>query len=223
MPLPASFCWTRFGTEAGQRVSEILARKEDERVANGGVFLWGIGNAIGPSIIELVQSGVQPEAVFSPIRSSPRREDAQPASVVYWTKATTVAGDRYELPACSMVTSRAGIGNLLPRHYALVCYRESPLALEKTSDRVYFAGLRNVRTNRPVGASQVTAVVRVAAHAQHAEAALSYDVAFRARLLPPYFIVLRDPVPLSQTGHCSDWSEVVRQYWQIKRQYHQHA
>ena len=50
--LPTIFCWTRFGGEAGEPIEQILFRKEQERLANGGVFLWGIGNAVGPSIYE---------------------------------------------------------------------------------------------------------------------------------------------------------------------------
>jgi hypothetical protein len=44
--LPEAFVWTRFGTEAGQTIDRILARKEAERIANGGLFLWGIGNSV---------------------------------------------------------------------------------------------------------------------------------------------------------------------------------
>jgi hypothetical protein len=69
--LPDCFCWTRFGTEAGQAIVHILQRKEQERSANDGLFIWGIGNAIGPSIRELVRRTNRPEVLFSPIKSSP--------------------------------------------------------------------------------------------------------------------------------------------------------
>src|SRR5689334_16901759 len=36
-PLPLLFCWTRFGTEAGEPIEAILERKEREREATGGV------------------------------------------------------------------------------------------------------------------------------------------------------------------------------------------
>jgi hypothetical protein len=52
--LPGFFCWTRIGPEAAEPIQGILRRKEQERVANGGVFLWGIGNAVGPSLSELL-------------------------------------------------------------------------------------------------------------------------------------------------------------------------
>lgn len=41
MTLPACFCWTRFGTEAGQSIDQIFERKEQERAANGGLFFGG--------------------------------------------------------------------------------------------------------------------------------------------------------------------------------------
>ena len=68
--LPEYFCWTRFGTEAAEPIDSILGRKERERVANRGIFVWGIGNAIGPSIRELLRREAQPEVLFSPIKST---------------------------------------------------------------------------------------------------------------------------------------------------------
>ncbi len=85
MPLPEVFCWTRFGTEAGQPIDEILDRKEQERAANSGMFFWGIGNSIGPSLRELLRCTPSPEVLFSPTRSTPRREDVAPPAVVAWT------------------------------------------------------------------------------------------------------------------------------------------
>src|ERR1700728_56037 len=35
--IPDRFCWTRFGTEAGESIEHILNRKEEERLANGGI------------------------------------------------------------------------------------------------------------------------------------------------------------------------------------------
>lgn len=86
-PLPNKFCWTRFGTEAAESVELILQRKERERIANQGLFLWGIGNAIGPSIKELVKCVRKPEVLFSPIRSAPNFKDVKPATIATWTTA----------------------------------------------------------------------------------------------------------------------------------------
>src|SRR4051812_30446023 len=93
--LPDCFCWTRFGTEAGQAIGHILQRKERERAANGGLFIWGIGNAVGPSIRELLRRTTRPEVLFSPIRCSPKAQDAEPPAVAAWTLGETLDGDIY--------------------------------------------------------------------------------------------------------------------------------
>jgi hypothetical protein len=217
MPLPKFFCWTRFGTEAGQSVQQIFARKEQERVANGGMFFWGIGNAIGPSMHALVRQTTSPEVVFSPIQCPAKREDASPSSVVAWTEAQAFSGEDYRLPERSLITSRFDALRPKPRHYALVCFSETPIAVESSSEHVHFAALRNLLTSRPVGASQVTAVVQLEAKAEHA-GACSYQVAFRAQLVPPYLVSLRAPVPLASTETDCCWPEIVRKMWDGKRQ-----
>src|SRR5262249_38682912 len=148
MPLPECFCWTRFGTEAGQSPEQILERKEQERKANDGVFFWGIGNAIGPSMLELLRCTDSPEVIFSPIHSMPRREDAMPESVVAWSEAQTLSGDEYQLPQHSLITSRFAPLRPRAKHYALVCYSEAPVAIRACHERLQFSGLRNLLTNR---------------------------------------------------------------------------
>jgi hypothetical protein len=212
MSLPESFCWTRFGTEAGQSANGILARKEQERAANRGLFFWGIGNAIGPSIAELVRILDNPEVLFSPIRSSPRRDDVAPAVVAAWSEATTMAGEPYSLAAQSLITSR--LDPITPRdvHYALVCYSDQSLFGAASDGKIVFGRLRNLLTKRPVGASQVTAVVQYDKTAQETGAA--YDVNFRAMLVPPYFIRLRKPMPLPLfSGNHHDWERAVSLLW----------
>jgi len=196
MPVPRCFVWTRFGTEAGQSISDILRRKETERSANGGVFYWGIGNAVGPSILELLRLSDEPEVLFSPIKSAPRRDDVSPESVVAWTAAAGLDGEPYRLPLWSLITSRFNVGR--PRHYALVCRSDSSLVngpAEQTTDKIAIGELTNLLTGRPLGASQVTAVVR--RRAQYAPVTAEYSVNFRAKLAPPYFIQLSDPLPIT--------------------------
>src|ERR1700722_16664131 len=217
MPLPRSFCWTRFGIEAGQSVEQILARKEQERIANAGLFFWGIGNAIGPSVLELLKQTDAPEALFSPIRSLPRSEDAMPASVVAWTEAQTVSGEEYQLPEGSLITSRFDPLRSRARHYALVCHSETPLAVGVLSEQIRFGELRNLLTSRPVGASQVTAVVHMDL-AVHSGKSLSYNVAFRTKLSPPYFLILRKPTPLVHPDDRRGWGDIVGRAWNLKRE-----
>jgi hypothetical protein len=211
MNLPDLFCWTRIGTEAGQSIDKIMARKEEERFANNGLFFWGIGNAIGPSMLELVKRVDVPEVLFSPIRSTARREDVHPASVVAWTEGETLSGEKYELPAQSLVSSRFDPVSPRGRHYALVCCSDSPIALDLGKNKIQFSDLRNLLTGRPVGASQVTAVV--SSTETKGDKGPSYDVAFRARLAPPYFICLRKPIPVFLPHENPSWSDAVNQVW----------
>ena len=216
MPLPEHFCWTRFGSEAGQSIEQIFARKEQERIANGGVFFWGIGNAIGPSMLALVQRTSSPEVLFSPIRSAARRQDAMPSRVVAWTEGRTLGGEEYKLPQQSLITSRLDVERPRSKHYALVCYSECPLAIGISGEQIHFGKVRNLLTSRLVGASQVTSVVCLSVGSSRTNA-LTYDVALRSRLAPPYFIELRAPVPLANSSADRCWAEAVRKTWDEKR------
>jgi hypothetical protein len=183
------FCWTRFGTEAGESIADILRRKERERLATDGVFYWGIGTSVAPGIAELVRRCERPEVLFSPMRSRPRAADVRPSAVARWTTGESLWGDVFDLPATVRVTSRhdpaRGRG-----HYALVCRSSRPLD-PADHGTVQFECLRNLASGSPLGASQVTAVVeRLAGH----PSGVAYTVALRAELVAPYFVRLRDPV-----------------------------
>lgn len=195
---PDYFCWTRFGTEAGQTIDAILARKEAERRRNQGLFLWGVGNAVGPGVRELVRRCMAPDVLFSPIRSAPRLVDVAPESVVAWSHGQTLDGNLIPLPEGSVVLSRAK--ETSRPHYALVCAASEPLVLEKgaTTDAtlVRLCDLRNLLSGKPVGASQVTAVV--SRTVSEAVAELAYPIAFRAKLVSPYFLRLVGPVRISR-------------------------
>lgn len=191
-PLPESFCWSRFGTEAGETVGQILARKELERRRNKGVFLWGIGSAIGPSVKELLRIQQAPEVVFSPISSRPRLVDVAPAETVAWMAARDLDGHSVALPRWSKVTSRAPTGPRPPRHYALICHSDVSLQLDPNPPFLRMAQLQNLRTHNKVGASQVTAVVRYA-NSRKTEGP-AYAIALRVRLVAPFFVVLADPL-----------------------------
>jgi len=217
--LPDCFCWTRFGTEAGEAIAHIFQRKEEERVANGGVFIWGIGNAVGPSIRELVQRRPRPEVLFSPIKSSARPHDVLPPAVAAWTLGETLDGDVYSLPKHSLVTSR--YDPVAPRetHYALVCFSLTPIAKAEPLGKIPFGELTNLRTGRPIGASQVTAVVHWRPVSSQ-DGTQAYDVAIRAELVYPYFLRLRRPVllPTSANAHPPNdkWTRSAFQHVRLK-------
>jgi hypothetical protein len=194
--LPHHFCWTRFGTEAGEPIEAILERKEAERRANDGVFMWGIGNSVAPGLTELLAREPSPEVLFSPIRSAPRAGDIDPPAVASWTAAQAMDGEAYPLPQHSMVTSRYDPARPATRHYALVCASPGPLAVMDDA-ALSFVQLRNLRSGAPLGFSQVTAVV---SREDGEEGEDDYPVAFRARLVAPYFVSLHEPRQL--TGRC---------------------
>ena len=188
--IPRCFCWSRFGTEAGEIIDQILERKEFERSRNNGLFLWGIGNSIGPSLGELLFCEKSPEVLFSPIVSAPKRVDVLPPIICVWTSAKDVNGDPFSIPQWSRVTSRLAA----TKHYALVCFSDKPLQIDTNPPCLRVKRIKNLRTNKVIGASQVTAIVR---YSEDSEAdGTEYTVPFRARLVEPFFVILGDPVIL---------------------------
>lgn len=186
--LPEFFCWTKYGTEAGEEISSILQRKEAERVAGGGTFLWGIGNAIGPSVDALIATAARPEVVFTPMKSRPAARDVAPARTARWHCGVGLDGASYEVPSFSTVTSRVSPSR--GHHYALVCRSDRPIRIGPAS-RPSFAAthVENLRSGSRVGASQVTSVVRRIACALGLLPS-NYTVAFTAELVAPYFVRL---------------------------------
>ncbi|HSX93632.1 MAG TPA: hypothetical protein VLG41_11955 [Hydrogenophaga sp.] len=193
MPLPDYFVWTRYGTESGEAVESILARKEQERQTSGGIFLWGIGNSVAPSVRKLLTrlKGRDPYVVFSPMLAPPRAVDVAPAEVVVWQSARGIDEQEWEMPAGTLVTSRgwsAGVSK--SRHYALVCHRKEALRVNDSGDRFAIADLANFASGNPVGHSQVTAVVHRIGRSTDGP----YFAAAIATLAYPYVVELSDPV-----------------------------
>jgi hypothetical protein len=193
--LPNQFCWTRYGTEAAQTIDQILQRKEEERKANGGIFFWGIGNAIAPSMKRLLELEQEPQVVFSPIKGKPRKVDVQPSAVAVWTAARCLQGKPFRLPPAAIITSRYDESSPRQHHFALVCYSSEPLKIDDAKTFVQLSKMRNLRTGALIGASQTTAVVSLAPEDIRCER--EYPISFRFRLAPPYLIELAGPVPVS--------------------------
>lgn len=215
--LPDYFVWTRYGTESGEAVESILARKEQERQAAGGIFLWGIGNSVAPSVRKLLASlkGRDPFVVFSPMLAAPRAVDVAPTEVVAWQSARGIDEQEWEMPAGTLVTSRggaAGIGK--SRHYALVCQRNEALRVNDSGDRFAIADLSNFASGNPVGHSQVTAVV----HRTGRSADGPYVAAVIATLAYPYVVELGDPVALDPANPPPGCSRAARRPNQLSLQ-----
>lgn len=197
--LPSIFCWTKFGTEAGEATQSIFERKELERKRNGGIFLWGIGTSIRPSIAALLRETDSPEVIFSPMKSPASRKDTSPERLVLWSTAETYDGLDYKIPEHSLVTSRASADHARSAHFALVC--ESLQSISPKPDQgdtppLCLDDLRNLRTGSILGASQVTSVVRCLSGNVPNESASLYPVAVRARLVYPYFVRLTGALPI---------------------------
>lgn len=196
--LPEAFCWTKFGAEAGEVPLSIFERKELERRRNGGIFLWGIGQSIGPSLPDLLHVSSSPEVLFSPIRSSAAVHDLSPARVALWCDAIGYDGRRFRLPEYSLVTSRLDSARPRSGHYALVCKSDVPIAeLEGARHQLVLEALRNLRSGNPLGASQVTAIVRRIPIST--SEGVEYPVVARARLVYPYLIRLTRAIPVPQS------------------------
>lgn len=193
--LPQAFCWTRFGPEAGESFSDILARKETERRAGKGIFYWGIGSAVGRALKALIAHVDEPEVLFSPIKSKPRTADASPANVVRWSAGRGLFGEPTLLPEHVRVTSRWDPERPDAARYALVCASAEPLHLEDHGE-LCFGSLRNFCSGAAVGVSQVTAVVRNETAPR--SSGRTYDVALRASLVRPYLLRLASPTAVGE-------------------------
>ncbi|GHP20047.1 hypothetical protein RN2511_047830 [Rhodococcus sp. NKCM2511] len=202
MNVPSCFCWSKFGAESGEQVSAIRSRKEAERVLNGGIFLWGIGNSIRPSLDVLLRQVESPEVLFSPMLSAPAKRDVDPGRVVAWAQARGIDGNNYELPEYSIVTSR--MFDAKKAHYALVCQSAESLFGRCSEVGLSYANLYNLSSGNKLGSSQVTSVV---GYKDGHIAGREYQVAFRASLVFPYFLSLSQPIDVPPEFSLGDVAE----------------
>jgi hypothetical protein len=192
--LPDVFCWTKMGTEAGQPLDSIIARKDAERELGGGLFFWGIGTALGQKIWQFIDSSMQPIVLFSPMKSKPKKPDIRPDRIFVWTSYIDRSGIKHTMPDHIFVTSRAPSKTAIKRHhYALVCRKDNPLKADSWPS-VDSAKLRNYKGNSQLGYSQVTAVVENDKQSGHPQR--QYEVLFAAELVNPYYVKLSDPFEL---------------------------
>lgn len=194
--LPESFVWTKVQAEGGQLLTEILARKELERATSGGVFFWGVGNALGDRVRLWVESVARPTVVFSLMKAPPRPEDRDSEEVFAWLSYVDGLGQHHRVPDTVIVTSRAATATRTKHvHYALVCHAEAPLGI---SDRgtINLGHYRNFLSESPrIGGSQVTAVVQFQ---EQGAPGGEYSVGMLADLRQPYFVRLATPVLLTK-------------------------
>jgi hypothetical protein len=183
--------------ESGQALGSIVARKELERRTCGGLFFWGVGNAPGSEPARLARAGALVEAIFSVMKSRPKSRDAEATELNVWGGYVDHFGVQQALPAGVLVTSRAADLGMRPRaHYALMCRSEQPIAL---ADYGPFdpGAFRNVSgRGAPVGASQVTALLRPAD--ARFEPVAGYRTNLKAQLTGAYWVRLVAPTRLKR-------------------------
>jgi limonene-1,2-epoxide hydrolase len=182
--------------EAGQTLEAIVARKERERRAGGGTFLWGVGNA--PAVITntLARAGLPVRVIFSIMKSRPKSIDSAPARIAAWRSYIDVCGVERRLPPQALVTSRADSASGPKKfHYALMCHSSEPLVLRSDRERFDPSAFRNAGgTGAAVGASQVTALLR---RVDRDTSASDYQVNLSAWLTGGYWVRLTDPIELT--------------------------
>ncbi len=194
-------CWTRMHAEAGQDIESIIARKELERRAGGGLFFWGIGNAPSRSIGRFAARGEDVDVVFSLMKSRPGARDVAPPEVVAWRTYFDCNEIERPLPPHVLVTSRmeSGTGTKTV-HYALMCRSAEELRLEDRGSFDPSAYCNVSDAGGPVGNSQVTAlVVRT-----RAESPVSgYRINLRAKLAGGYWVRLAKPCLLGEAARAA--------------------
>lgn len=210
------------GVESGESLELIIRRKDWERQLGNGVFFWGIGQSLGENARDAAASvDGDMKVVFSPMASKAKDIDVTPGDVFVWNSWIDSSGESHTLPEHVLITSRADLpsGRRKTTHYALVCKSIAPLA-GTTELEVTAAFLRNFSSDKSLGASQVTAVVRNAEYALSGNVAKKYSVSFVADMEAPYSVQLASPELLSRSdvqdigeisasGNLADWECLV--------------
>lgn len=201
----AYFVWTKMQTESGTSLPVILALKEAERLAGGGKFWWGIGNSLGDSVRrEAEKAGGTLPVLFSVMLSRPQKKDTHPEEVRLWTKWEDTEGTLRDLPKHVLEFSRANAKK--DYHHALVCHSHVPLAIG-VHGAFDPTRCKTIHGKQP-GASQTTALLEENAHEDHSAGV--YYFGFRATLIEPWVVKLRNPRKLTSPDLFNEW----KQGWQ---------
>lgn len=198
--IPGIFCWTKMGSEAGQSLEMILRRKELERQAGNGIFAWGIGNSLGlsPTLAKKEIPGDAVDILFSPMKSSPKAIDVAPPVLALWLAYHSKEG-LLDLPEHMLITSRGGNASGVEKraHYALFCEKHEEIRIEEEQGVIDSRFTRNLISLNPIGASQVTAMVRYDKNMSNNLLENLYPISFRAKMFQEGFVRLGLAIPLT--------------------------
>ena len=187
------------GTEAGQPLEDILRRKELERRVGGGLFAWGIGNSLGvnPKLAQQEMQRNDVDVLFTPMRSAAKQIDVEPSQVLLWLDCLNEDGELTRLPSHMVITSRGSPAKAEGKrpHYALICSGHNDISITGDGGVIDANRVRNFASLNPLGASQVTAVVRYQSSTD-ANPEKSYPITFRAKLHGTGFVRLASPIVL---------------------------
>lgn len=180
------FVWTKVGIEAGESVTDILARKEAERVAGKGIFWWGVGNSLGPAVHKMAEAtgGTLP-ILFCALLGPSKPHDIAPASIVRWKRWRDWNGKIADVPSFVRVTSRGQDWNGKDKgtHYALVCRSENPIIFDRNGP-LFDPRYCTTHLGKIPGDLQITALLRGDLNTPHRDA--RYRIAFKATLVSPW-------------------------------------
>ena len=179
------FVYTKPGAfETGEMLTNIIARKEAERLAGKGTFWWGVGNSLGSRLTKEAQAagGILPLLFLVPKRPTiARREDVAPAFEFHWTRWQADDGKTASVPSHAHVISRGDENKR--KHYALVCRSETPLTFD-TNGPTFDLRQCTTATGKAPGSSQVTALVW--GDLNQPQPAGEYHIVFKASLIYPW-------------------------------------
>jgi hypothetical protein len=197
--MPEAFCWTKMGTEAGQSLDTILRRQELERRVGDGVFAWGIGSSLGGTAKLAMQESAEGkiDVFFTQMKSAAKQIDIEPSQVLLWLRYVDENDQLVDLPNHIIITSRGKTSQAGTKrsHYALICNGQDDITVSTNIEAIDANRTRNYVSLNPLGASQVTAVVRYQEKLQDLPEKL-YPITFRAKLHGSGFVRLASPVIL---------------------------
>ena len=198
--VPSAFCWTKMGTEAGQSLDVILRRKELERRVGDGVFAWGIGSSLGGTAKLAMQESAEGkiDVLFTKMKSAAKQIDVEPSQVLLWLRYIDENDRLVDLPSHIIITSRGSTSHFGNKraHYALICSGQDDITVSTNIEAIDANRTRNYVSLNPLGASQVTAVVRYQEKLLDTPEKL-YPITFRAKLHGSGFVRLASPIVLS--------------------------
>ena len=194
-----AFCWTKMGTEAGQSLDTILRRKELERRAGGGVFGWGIGNSLGGTAKLALKESAEGkiDVFFTQMKSAAKQIDVEPSQILLWLRYVDENDQLVDLPNHIIITSRGKTSQSKGKrsHYALICNGQNDITVSTNIEAIDANRTRNYVSLNPLGASQVTAVVKYQEKLLDTPEKL-YPITFRAKLHGSGFVRLASPIIL---------------------------